>query len=132
MFSLEIECDPEDRDLLIAELWEQGSAGIVELTAQRLRAFFEDGTKRASLLKMFPGAGLREEEDRDYVQEARDLLQPVEVGKRFFLVPTWRDDPAPPGRIRISVNPGLAFGTGVHPTTQLCIEALEDYRQPGM
>jgi ribosomal protein L11 methyltransferase len=132
MFSLEIECDPDDRDLLIAELWEHGSAGIVELNAQRLRAFFEDGANRDSLLRMYPGAGFRIEEQRDWVQSARDLLQPMEVGARFFLVPAWRDDPAPPGRFRIPVNPGLAFGTGVHETTRLCIEALEQHRAPGM
>ena len=53
------------------------------------------------------------------MQSARDLLQPMEVGTRFFLVPEWRDDPAPEGRFRIAVNPGMAFGTGVHETTQL-------------
>jgi ribosomal protein L11 methyltransferase len=132
MFSLEIECDPEDRDLLIAELWEQGSAGIAELDSKRLRAFFEDGADRQGLLRMYPGAGLRIEEQRDWVQSARDLLQPMEVGTRFFLVPAWRDDPAPPGRFRIPVNPGLAFGTGVHETTQLCILALEECCKPGM
>jgi ribosomal protein L11 methyltransferase len=132
MFSLEIECDPDDRDLLIAELWEHGSAGIVELNAQRLRAFFEDGADRDGLLRMYPGAGFRIEEQRDWVQSAHDLLQPMEVGAKFFLVPAWRDDPAPPGRFRILVNPGLAFGTGVHETTRLCIEALEEYRKPGM
>jgi ribosomal protein L11 methyltransferase len=132
MFSLEIECDPDDRELLIAELWEQGSAGIVELDPLRLRAFFEDQADRATLLQLFPGAALRIEKQRDWVQSARDLLQPVEVGKRFFLVPVWRDDPTPPGRLRIPVNPGLAFGTGVHETTRLCIEALEDYLTPGM
>ena len=132
MFSLEIECDPDDRDLLIAELWEQGSAGIVELDARRVRAFFEDGASRESLLDLFPGASLRVEEQRDWVQSARDLLQPMEVGARFFLVPEWRDDPAPPGRFRIAVNPGMAFGTGVHETTRLCIEALEGFVRPGM
>ncbi|HTS26936.1 MAG TPA: 50S ribosomal protein L11 methyltransferase [Bryobacteraceae bacterium] len=132
MFSMEIESDPDDRDLLIAELWEQGSAGIVELDPQRLRAFFEDGADRNSLARLFPGADFHQVEEHDWVQTARDLLQPVEVGRCFFLVPAWRDDPAPPGRFRIAVNPGLAFGTGVHPTTQLCIEALEDYRKPGM
>ena len=132
MYSLEIDCDPDDRDLLIAELWEHGSAGIVELNPQRLRAFFEDGTDRNALLRMYPGAGFRLEESRDWVQSARDLLQPIAVGQRFFLVPFWRDDPAPAGRFRIPVNPGLAFGTGVHATTQLCIEALEEYRKPGM
>src|SRR5690349_20718717 len=88
MFSLEIECDPEDRDLLIAELWEQGSAGIVELSPVRVRAFFEGDRKQ--LLARYPGASLREEEDRDWVQSARDLLQPMEVGRRFYLVPEWR------------------------------------------
>jgi ribosomal protein L11 methyltransferase len=132
MFSLEIDCDPEDRDLLIAELWEQGSAGMVELNAQTVRSFFEDNVNRAALLKLFPGARQREEEARDWVQSSRDLLQPMEVGRRFFLVPEWRDDATPEGRFRIAVNPGMAFGTGVHETTQLCIEALEDYLLPGM
>jgi ribosomal protein L11 methyltransferase len=132
MFSLEIECDPDDRDLLIAELWEQQSAGVVELDARRVRAFFDDGADRDVLLDLFPGAGFRVEEQRDWVQSARDLLQPMAVGARFFLVPEWRDDPAPPGRFRIAVNPGMAFGTGVHETTQLCMEALEDFLKPGM
>jgi ribosomal protein L11 methyltransferase len=132
MFSLEIDCDPEDRDLLIAELWEQGSAGMVELSPQTVRSFFEDDVNRAGLLKLFPGARQREEVVRDWVQSSRELLQPMEVGRRFFLVPEWRDDPAPEGRFRITVNPGMAFGTGVHETTQMCMETLEDYLQPGM
>jgi ribosomal protein L11 methyltransferase len=131
MFSLEIECDPEDRDLLIAELWEDGSAGIVELAPHRVRAFFEDEANHGQLVGRYPGAAMRIEEQRDWVQSARDLLQPVEVGARFFLVPEWRDDPAPTGRFRITVNPGMAFGTGVHETTRLCLEALEDLVEPG-
>jgi len=72
------------------------------------------------------------EEPRDWVQSARDLMQPMEVGARFFLAPEWRDDPAPAGRLRIAVNPGMAFGTGVHETTRLCLEALEETVRPGM
>jgi ribosomal protein L11 methyltransferase len=130
MFSLEIECDPEDREMLVAELWEHGSAGIVELSPVRVRAFFEDSASREMLLRMYPGSALRIEEERDWVQAARDLLQPMAVGARFFLVPEWRDDPAPEGRFRIVVNPGMAFGTGVHETTRLCIEALEEFVRP--
>jgi ribosomal protein L11 methyltransferase len=132
MFSLEIDCEACDRDLLIAELWEQGSAGIVELNAQAVRAFFEDDADRAALRAKYPGARERVEEQRDWVAESREMLQPMEVGRRFFLVPEWRDDPAPEGRFRIVVNPGMAFGTGVHETTRLCIEAMEDYLKPGM
>lgn len=130
MFSLEIEFDPDERDLLIAELWEHGSAGIVELSPRKVRAFFEDDRK--ALEARYPGSVVREEEDRDWVQSARDLLQPMEVGERFYLVPEWRDDPAPAGRFRMTVNPGMAFGTGVHETTRLCMEALETYVRPGV
>src|SRR5689334_9650839 len=132
MFSMEIECDPSDKDLLIAELWERGVAGVVELSPARVRAFFEDEADRQALLRDYPGSPVRQEEQRDWVQAARDLLQPMEVGNRFFLVPEWRIDAAPEGRFRIAVNPGMAFGTGVHETTRLCMEALEDYLKPGM
>jgi ribosomal protein L11 methyltransferase len=132
MFSLEIESDADGRDMLIADLWEQGSCGIAEPDGHYVRAFFEDGSGREALLARYPGAAIRIEEDRDWVQSARDLLQPMEVGARFFLVPEWRGDPTPPGRFRITVNPGMAFGTGVHETTRLCIEALEEFLKPGM
>jgi len=132
MFSIEIECDREDQEMLVAELWEIGSAGIVELTPTRARAFFDDEIDRKALLNLFPGSTFRKEEDRDWVQSARQLMQPMEVGSRFFLVPEWRDDPAPVGRFRLTVNPGMAFGTGVHETTRLCTEGLEEYLKPGM
>jgi ribosomal protein L11 methyltransferase len=132
MFSLEIRCQPERHDLLIADLWEQGCAGITELDSGAVRAFFEDENEREKLLVRYPEAIVRAEQDRDWVQEARELLQPITVGERFFLVPEWRDDPVPEGRFRITVNPGRAFGTGVHETTQLALEALERYLRTGM
>ena len=130
MFSLEIDFDPDERDLLIAELWEHGSAGIVELSPSRAPRVLR--RRSQAVVGAYPGSRVREEEDRDWVQSARDLLQPMEVGERFYLVPEWRDDPTPPGRFRIVVNPGMAFGTGVHETTRLCLEALEQYLRPGM
>ena len=131
MFSLEIACHPDDRDFLIAELWENGCEGIVELTPDSLRAFFDDSAPRRTLRERYPGARERQEEPRDWVATARGMLQPIAVGRRFFLVPEWRDDPAPAGRFRLAVNPGMAFGTGFHESTQLCIEALEDFVRPG-
>ena len=86
MFSLEIECDPDDRDLLIADLWDHHSAGIVELSNSRVRAFFEDAEDRDDLLQLFPGSTLRVEEDRDWVQSARDLLLPAyRLDREFWL-----------------------------------------------
>ncbi len=132
MFSIEIEFPLERKDLLVAELWEEGSAGIAELNDGRLRAFFEDRADRVALMERFRAASWRQEELRDWVAESRADWEPLLVGERFFLVPEWRGDPAPEGRFRIVVNPGMAFGTGRHATTQLCLEALERYVRPGM
>ncbi|HVN04196.1 MAG TPA: 50S ribosomal protein L11 methyltransferase [Bryobacteraceae bacterium] len=131
MFSIELECDSARKDVLIAELWEAGSAGIVELDSGGLRAFFDDDLARAALADRFRAVSWRQEEQRDWVAESRAGFEPLAVGRRFFLVPEWRADPAPDGRFRIVVNPGMAFGTGRHETTQLCLEALETYLRPG-
>ncbi len=138
MFSLYLECGQEEKDRLIASLWERGSAGITEsdLPAGRcgLRAFFADDAEAASLSREFAGwaAVCQAEPPRDWIAEARSRLAPMLVGTRFFLAPEWRDDPTPPGRLRIVVNPGMAFGTGAHESTQLCLEALESEVKPGM
>ena len=133
MFSLELRVTPDQMDLLVAELWEQGSVGISELDEALVRAFFEDEAGRDSLMARFAAHAprFREEEQRDWVAFSREQWQPILAGSRFFLVPEWQDDPAPPGRFRIAVNPGMAFGTGVHETTQLSIEALERHVRPG-
>jgi len=130
MFSIEIEALPDEKDLLVAELWEEGCAGISEFEDGRLRAFFEDLSRRGSLIQKFHAASWREEAEQDWVAISRAGWEPLAIGERFFLVPDWRDDPAPPGRFRIVVNPGMAFGTGIHETTRLCLEALEAYVRP--
>src|SRR5580658_1090033 len=132
MFSIEIDCPPERNDMLIAELWAEGSAGIVELEGGGLRAFFEDDADREALAGQFHAVSWRPEEQRDWVEMSHANWEPSLVGERFFLVPEWRSDPAPEGRFRIVVNPGMAFGTGRHETTQLCLEALETYVRPGV
>jgi ribosomal protein L11 methyltransferase len=78
------------------------------------------------------GAEWRAEESRDWIAEAQTRLQPLNIGSRFFLAPAWRSDPTPPGRFRIEVNPGIAFGTGAHESTKLCLEALEREVRDGM
>jgi ribosomal protein L11 methyltransferase len=55
----------------------------------------------------------------------------MQIGRRIFVTPEWRTEATPEGRIRIEVNAGLAFGTGAHETTRLCLEAIERHLQPG-
>src|SRR6185295_3399770 len=130
MFSLEVECADEARDLLIAELWEQGSTGIVEEDCLLL-AFFDDEADAASLAGRFGGRVVRHGA-RDWVAFSRTNWARLAVGSRFYLVPEWLDDPAPEGRLRIAIDPGLACGTGYHEATQMCLEAMEEYQRPDM
>lgn len=132
MFSLEIRAPQERYDMLIAELWELGSCGITE-TSAGLQAFFEDDARKPELMRRFADLGPKahEEGGRDWVEVSRAMWTPLEIGRRLFLVPDWRDDPVPPGRLRIRMNPGLACGSGFHEATQLCLEALERHIRPG-
>jgi ribosomal protein L11 methyltransferase len=135
MFSIDLECKQADKDISIAELWEAGSTGIVELEDRddiaRLRAFFDDDARQHEVQSRFH-ASIQPADTRDWVAFAHEYLKPMEIGRRIFVCPEWRGDPTPPGRIRITVNAGLAFGTGAHETTRLCLEAIERHLKPGM
>jgi ribosomal protein L11 methyltransferase len=115
------------RDRVIAELWEAGTTGITE-EGGVLRAFFESEIDLDPFAQFQPQASL--EAEHDWVKESQDQWQPFAVGERFFLVPEWRDDPAPAGRIRLTMHPGLACGSGTHPATRLGLMGLEKHLIP--
>lgn len=131
MFSLDLDCTQETKDLLSFELWEYGCIGVVELSDSRLRVFFDDDSGEARTSEKFGGTAVRAKEI-DWVAQSQEGFQPQNVGRKFFLVPQWRGDETPEGRFRIVVNNGLAFGTGRHETTRLCLALLEEYVRPGM
>jgi ribosomal protein L11 methyltransferase len=132
LFSLLLHPTPDREDFLTADLWEFGAAGIAEEEAG-MRAFFEGSANIPWLLDRLAEfrPDLREEATVDWAQAARDAWPPLAVGKRFYLVPPWSEAPTPDGRLRLEIEPGMACGTGRHPATQLCLEAIERYLQPG-
>lgn len=68
---------------------------------------------------------LREVADEDWLGEWKKSWQPVEVGRRFLIAPPWSEIEDAHGRIVIRIEPGMAFGTGTHETTRLCLAAIE-------
>jgi ribosomal protein L11 methyltransferase len=80
-------------------------------------------------LVAFPGVQLLEAEvfgDEDWLAKSREGFGAFAVGTRFHVRPLWDDTRGPVDRIDLVVNPGLAFGTGGHETTRLCMELLEE------
>lgn len=63
-------------------------------------------------------------EDKDWEREWMDSYHPIQFGKRLWVCPSWRDIPDPKA-VNLMLDPGLAFGTGTHPTTALCLEWLD-------
>ncbi len=69
--------------------------------------------------------------DEDWENSWRDCYEQIEIGEKLVVVPEWMDAPDD-GRIALRLDPGIAFGTGSHPTTKLCLTALESYAAPGV
>ena len=67
----------------------------------------------------------------DWRNNWRKFFQPMPVGERLLINPSWYTDTDPKGRLMMNIDPGLAFGTGKHETTQLCMETLERYVKGG-
>ena len=97
-----------------------------------LLALFEADTDAAHVLahlKLLTGAELPEHmseviEDQDWERSWMDNLRPMRFGLRLWIVPSWHAAPEPDA-VNLLLDPGLAFGTGTHPTTALCLEWLD-------
>ncbi|MGD9084509.1 MAG: 50S ribosomal protein L11 methyltransferase [Desulfobacterales bacterium] len=90
-----------------------------------------DLEQQLSLLKQNLTLGYRviykELDEEDWAEAWKAFFEPQKIGQKIVVKPTWRDYTAKPGDIVVELDPGMAFGTGTHPTTALCIRLIEDY-----
>ena len=104
---------------------------VIALFAERLAA--EEAAKLLSAQDFFAGCGLLGIdvlEDQDWVRLTQSQFAPVEITSEFWIVPTWHEPPAQARQI-IRLDPGLAFGTGTHPTTRMCLRWIAAHGGPG-
>jgi ribosomal protein L11 methyltransferase len=134
MYSLVLTCSGEEVEFLSAELWERGAQGIEEVALPggrcQLRAYFENPEGLAEAFAAFDRR-IEPVPEIDWEAVSRQAWPAFPLGRRLFLAPEWDESPTPPGRLRLVVHPGQALGTGAHPATQLCLEALDEYLRPG-
>lgn len=101
---------------------------IVALFQERAAA--EEAAKLLPLQDFFEGCqvlGVQELQQQDWVRLTQSQFQPVDITPEFWIVPTWHELPEA-AKISIRLDPGLAFGTGTHPTTRMCLRWIA--RQP--
>ncbi|MDE6956175.1 MAG: 50S ribosomal protein L11 methyltransferase, partial [Oscillospiraceae bacterium] len=122
------------------QYWDYVDEGLAQRMkgASRVKFYVPDSPEGRGQLRQYL-AGLEEYEpqtvslrEEDWATSWQKYYQPIPVGKRIYIVPDWmRGRPVPEGRTPLYLNPGLTFGTGSHPTTQLCLELLEGTLSPG-
>lgn len=104
-----------------------------------LLALFEADTERQALIEQLrqlwpqalPEHQFEDIADQDWERSWMDNFQPMRFGQRLWIVPSWHAAPEPEA-VNLLLDPGLAFGTGTHPTTALCLEWLDNQHLDGL
>ncbi|MGS0743326.1 50S ribosomal protein L11 methyltransferase [Glaciimonas sp. GG7] len=102
--------------------WERSR--VVALSDIDAESIIVSAAALACSLETIPVYSLRSVGDQDWVRLTQSQFAPIHIGKNIWVVPSWHDAPDADGLI-LELDPGLAFGTGSHPTTRLCMEWLE-------
>jgi ribosomal protein L11 methyltransferase len=86
----------------------------------------EEALWHLGFIRPLPEIQYKKIQETNWAEAWKENFQPITVGKQIIIVPAWMETPDP-RRLPIKIDPGMAFGTGTHPTTQLCLEFLEDW-----
>ncbi len=92
----------------------------LEDTRQKL----EESLYYLGMIKPVPTPAYKQIADQNWMEAWKQHYKPILIGQRLLILPAWLESPEPK-RIPIKIDPGMAFGTGTHPTTQLCLELME-------
>jgi ribosomal protein L11 methyltransferase len=103
-------------------------AADTELRDRRKK--IEEGLWFLGRIRPLPAAQFREVEDVDWAERWKERYRPIRIGRSLVVVPSWLPPPEGP-LLPIFLDPGMAFGTGTHPSTRLALAALEDHLRPG-
>ncbi|MBN2373723.1 50S ribosomal protein L11 methyltransferase [bacterium] len=108
-----------------------GYLPVDEETGRRCKAI-EDGMRRLkSELCIRYRISYRELDEKDWAESWKEFFWPEKISERIVVKPTWRGYAPNPNEIVLEIDPGMAFGTGLHPTTRMCINLIEKYLRAG-
>jgi ribosomal protein L11 methyltransferase len=111
------------REEVVIQAFFEGGCQTVKIEA--LRALEADELNRNAQWKKI-AVDSQVIEDQDWNQTFKASIKPFRIGRRFLVRPTWNEGNVNEGDLIITIDPGMAFGTGTHETTTLCIEGLEE------
>lgn len=94
------------------------------------RQRLEESLWHLGQIQAIPQPAYRTIEDEDWMAAWKKHYRPIPIGRRLIILPAWIEE-TDPTRVAVKIDPSMAFGTGTHPTTQLCMELLEETVRPG-
>ncbi len=94
------------------------------------RQKIEEGLWYLGRIRALPAPEYRRIENVNWMEAWKEYYHPIPIGERLIVVPAWMESPDG-NRVPIRIDPGMAFGTGTHPSTQLCLSFVEDRVHPG-
>ncbi|MDO9085518.1 MAG: 50S ribosomal protein L11 methyltransferase [Anaerolineaceae bacterium] len=98
---------------------------INDETVEEKRQKIEEGLWHLSIIKPIPQPTYQIIHNEDWMESWKKYYNPIKIGKRLLILPAWLENPYPE-RVAIKIDPSMAFGTGTHPTTQLCMLLTEE------
>ena len=101
-----------------------------ETATEDVRQRIREAIWHLSQIVALPEPSFRLIEEEDWAESWKVNFRPLAIGRRLLVLPPWIA-PSDPTRLRLVLDPGMAFGTGAHPTTRMCLVALENLVQPG-
>jgi len=102
----------------------------VDTDLEDTRRKLEESLWYLGRIQPLPAPQFRSVQEADWAEAWKEHYHPITIGRRLIIVPAWLENPDP-GRIPIRMDPGMAFGTGTHPTTQLCLELVDELYDEG-
>lgn len=152
LVQLEVELDAQEAEAVESRLFAWGALSVEWLDAEdgdllepepgtqpiwprvQMRALFIDYERAALAAAALGDAAdsrlairLESIAHRDWVRAGLEGLKPLQFGTSLWVVPSWLESPPSPDALILRLDPGLAFGTGTHPTTAMCLRALENH-----
>ena len=152
-WELSIEADPETVDAVAEVLQCYGGRGVVveerdpdeghikvlvkaylpmDETLANKRSQIDLGLRLLALIRPMEPLQERRLSEEDWATAWRKHFHVLHIGQRIVICPTWLEFSSTPGDVVVRLDPGMAFGTGLHPTTRMCLELLERFARPGM
>lgn len=121
--------DEEDEGTPVGPVKVYGYFPVDEYLEEK-RQRLEEALWHLGQIQALPEVSYKTIEDEDWMASWKKHYRPIPIGKRLLVLPAWIEH-TDLSRVAVKIDPSMAFGTGTHPSTQLCLEMIEQHLQPG-